>query len=96
MVAGLNAISGLSCPNPAGAFYVFPSIATVLNQPNTPGGPIKDSLDFCDRLLAQQDVVCIPGDAFGAPDSIRLSYALSDDAIETGLSRIKSFMEDLV
>ncbi|MDA0944925.1 MAG: pyridoxal phosphate-dependent aminotransferase [bacterium] len=96
LVAGLNAIPGLSCPNPAGAFYVFPSIAAVLNQPNTPGGPIKDSLDFCDRLLAQQDVVCIPGDAFGASDSIRLSYALSDDAIETGLSRIKVFMEDLV
>ena len=78
-VAGLQAIKGLDCQLPHGAFYVFPDIsATGL-----------DSTEFCRRLLDQEYVAAVPGAAFGADNNIRLSYATDTETIEKGLERLE-------
>jgi aspartate aminotransferase len=76
-------IPGLSCPQPDGAFYVFVDIAA---------SGMK-SLAFCDALLEEKYVAAVPGVAFGADDSIRLSYATDMATIEKGLGRIAEFMQ---
>jgi aspartate aminotransferase len=76
-------IPGLSCPTPDGAFYVLVDIAA---------SGMK-SLAFCDALLEEQYVAAVPGVAFGADDSIRLSYATDMATIEKGLGRIAEFMQ---
>lgn len=81
----IRSIDPLSCPTPQGAFYVFVDISkTGLT-----------SLEFCDRLLEQQQVAVIPGIAFGADRCIRLSYATDLTSIEKGLDRIKKFINSL-
>ncbi|MEL4897257.1 pyridoxal phosphate-dependent aminotransferase [Crocosphaera sp. Alani8] len=81
----IRAIPQLSCPTPMGAFYVFIDISkTGLN-----------SLEFCDNLLAKQQVAAIPGRAFGADDCIRLSYATDLASIEEGMDRIERFINTL-
>ena len=83
MLEGLNAIPGITCQKPGGAFYMFPSIAEV-------GLP---SLEFCDALLSQQHVAVIPGIAFGADQCIRMSYATDLDTIKKGLDRLAAFVQ---
>jgi aspartate aminotransferase len=82
MLDHLNAIPGLSCPPPDGAFYLFPNISKT---------GLK-SLEFCDKLLETQQVAVIPGVAFGADDHIRLSYATDMATIETGMERLAKFV----
>lgn len=83
MLNGLNAIPGISCLSPQGAFYVFADISAL-------GMP---SLDFCSALLEKQHVAVIPGIAFDADNHIRLSYAASLDTIHKGLERMAAFVE---
>ncbi|MBC7996334.1 MAG: pyridoxal phosphate-dependent aminotransferase [Leptolyngbya sp.] len=78
----INAIPGLSCAKPDGAFYLFPSIAKTG----------MTSLSFCDALLEEQQVALIPGIAFGADDYIRLSYATDMDTIKRGMERLDKFV----
>lgn len=85
MLARLNAIPGLTCAKPDGAFYLFINIAqTGLS-----------SLEFCNRLLDQHYVAAIPGIAFGADDHIRLSYATDMTSIEKGMERLDKFIQAL-
>jgi aspartate aminotransferase len=79
-------IPGLSCPKPDGAFYVLVDIAA---------SGMK-SLAFCDALLEEKYVAAVPGIAFGADDSIRLSYATDMATIEKGLARIAEFMRSRI
>lgn len=79
--AGLNAIPGVNCLMPGGAFYVFPNISSFG----------LDSTTFASRLLEQEKVALVPGVAFGADDYVRLSYATSDAVIEKGLDRLTRF-----
>ncbi|MFN5398845.1 MAG: pyridoxal phosphate-dependent aminotransferase [Pseudanabaena sp.] len=79
----LTSISGLTCPKPDGAFYLFPSIKAF-------GIP---SLEFCDKLLEDQKVALIPGIAFGLDNCIRLSYATDLETIREGCDRIRQFAE---
>ena len=79
----LTSISGLTCPKPDGAFYLFPSIKAF-------GIP---SLEFCDKLLEDQKVALIPGIAFGLDNCIRLSYATNLETIREGCDRIRQFAE---
>src|SRR6476646_4666069 len=81
----LNAIHGLSCVNPKGAFYLFPNISKL---------GLK-STDFCAKLLELEKVAAVPGIAFGADDYSRLSYATSMANIEKGLERIERFCKSL-
>ncbi|HEY9598066.1 MAG TPA: aminotransferase class I/II-fold pyridoxal phosphate-dependent enzyme, partial [Cyanophyceae cyanobacterium] len=83
MYERLNAIPGLICPKPEGAFYMFPNISKT---------GLK-SLEFCDALLESQQVAVIPGIAFGADDCIRLSYATDMASIEKGMDRLDKFVQ---
>jgi aspartate aminotransferase len=85
IVSGLRAIPGVTCVEPGGAFYAYPSIAAHL------GNGIADSTALAKVLLEKQHLVCVPGDAFGTPGYIRLSYATSIDRIEEGLRRLEQF-----
>ena len=85
VVKALNEM-GLTCFEPRGAFYVFPSIAC--------SG--LTSAEFCEMLLKEQEVAIIPGDAFGASGEgyARISYAYSVDHLETAMRRIRRFLAD--
>jgi aspartate aminotransferase len=85
MLDYLNAMPGLKCPAPEGAFYLFPNI----------GETGLRSLEFCDRLLDQHQVAIVPGVAFAADDCIRLSYATDLDTIHRGMERLGKFVGSL-
>lgn len=85
MMDRLQAIPGIDCPKPDGAFYMFPSIAATG----------MGSLEFCNTLLDQHHVAAVPGIAFGDDQSIRLSYATSQTAIEQGLDRLEIFLNSI-
>jgi aspartate aminotransferase len=87
IVAGLNAIPGISCRMPDGAFYVFPNVAGVLGK-RYGDRILRNSDDFSGYLLSEAHVAVVPGSGFGAPEYVRLSYATSMDAITRGIERI--------
>ncbi|HET9219581.1 MAG TPA: pyridoxal phosphate-dependent aminotransferase [Terriglobia bacterium] len=82
----LNAVPGVRCTRPGGAFYAYPNIASAFSR------GIKDSLDFSVRLLEESHVAVVPGSAFGTSEHIRISYATSMQQLERGLRRIAEFM----
>jgi aspartate aminotransferase len=86
MLDRLNAIPGLSCPKPDGAFYLFPDISKT---------GLK-SLEFCDALIEAHQVAVIPGIAFGADNNIRLSYATDLATIEKGMDRLEKFVRSRI
>ncbi|MBE9070182.1 pyridoxal phosphate-dependent aminotransferase, partial [Leptolyngbya cf. ectocarpi LEGE 11479] len=81
----VNAIPGLSCVPPDGAFYLFINISKT-------GLP---SLDFCTRLLNEKHVAAVPGIAFGADSGIRISYATDMATIEKGMERLNDFVQQI-
>lgn len=87
IVDRLNAIPGVSCRLPGGAFYAFPNIGGVLGRQG-PTGPIRSPQDVAQYLLKDAQVAVVPGEAFGSRTHIRLSYATSMEAIERGIQRI--------
>lgn len=95
MVETLNSIPGFSCLKPEGAFYAFPNISGCFGKKSPAGNVIKDSVSFCEYLLAEAKVACVPGAGFGSDDYMRLSYATSDANIEKGLAKIKAWVETL-
>lgn len=94
MVAALNAIPGVSCEMPMGAFYAFPNVSQCYGKRSVSGG-IKDSASFCKLLLQDAMVACVPGSGFGADQNIRLSYATSMANITDGIRRIHQWVESL-
>lgn len=84
MVGALNAIPGLTCPRPGGAFYVFPDISSYL------GGKVATSTDLSLFLMEAVGIATVPGDAFGEPDGIRLSYACSMADLEEAVRRLRN------
>lgn len=90
VVAALNAMPGLECPAPDGAFYVFPSCAALLSDD---GGPFATEADFCGWLLDEAGVAIVPGRAFGLAGHVRLSFAYSDDELSKGLSSMSEALE---
>lgn len=85
----LLAIDGLEVNNPEGAFYLFPKCSSFFGK-TYEGRTIKDSSDLAIYLLEEGHVACVAGDAFGAPDNIRLSYATSDENLVEAVGRIKA------
>jgi aspartate aminotransferase len=81
----LNAMPGISCCEPEGAFYLFPNVS----------GTGLGSVAFCDMLLEEQRVAAVPGVAFGADENIRISYATDMATIEKGLARMDAFCRGL-
>lgn len=94
MVAALNAIPGIHCLEPKGAFYAFPNVSACFGK-RTQTGVITDSASFCELLLKEALVACVPGSGFGADSFIRLSYATSMEAIQTGLARLDKWVRAL-
>jgi aspartate/methionine/tyrosine aminotransferase len=87
----LNAIPGVSCFRPEGAFYCFPSFADVLGREYAGVTP-QTSLDLAALLLDEAKVAIVPGEAFGAPGYARLSFALADDDLAEGVQRIAKLL----
>ncbi|MGC2424434.1 MAG: pyridoxal phosphate-dependent aminotransferase [Nitrospirota bacterium] len=94
IVERLNAIPGFSCPTPVGAFYAFPRVSPIYGK-SFKGKQIKGSADLAAYLLEEANVAVVSGDAFGADEYIRLSYATSMAAIEKGLDRIEKAVSEL-
>ena len=90
----IDGIEGVSSVEPDGAFYVMLVVDKVYGK-KYEGKEISDSITFADALLEAEKVATVPGISFGAPDCVRLSYALSMKDIEEGLARIKKFVESL-
>jgi aspartate aminotransferase len=91
IVEGLNSISGVRCELPGGAFYAFPNVAPHLANGVSGHALAKDTTELSRLLLEKAHVALVPGDAFGAPGYLRLSYATSIDRIEEGLRRLSRF-----
>lgn len=91
----LNAIDGISCPTPEGAFYVYPSIAGLIGKTTPAGTKITDDEAFATALLEEKDVAVVFGAAFGLSPNFRVSYATSDEALEEAMNRITDFCASL-
>lgn len=89
----LNEIPGVTCPEPQGAFYAYPSIKGVLGK-SVGGRTIDSSATFADVVLEQAEVAVVPGEAFGTPGYLRMSYALSDDDLVEGVTRIANLLAE--
>ncbi len=94
MVDFLNQIQGVSCLSPEGAFYAFPSIEKLFGK-TCESGVILDSVTFCNFLLKEALVACVPGSGFGQEGYLRLSYATSFESISEGLLRMKTWIDAL-
>ena len=85
LLEGLQSIDGIDCARAQGAFYLFPNIEKLG----------LSAADFAKRILEEEKVAVVPGEGFGAPGYIRLSYATSDEVIEKGLGRLEKFCANL-
>jgi aspartate aminotransferase len=88
VVDGLNAIPGIECPRPEGAFYTFASCAGVLGRQTPAGQRLETDADFCAYLLEAWDVALVPGRAFGLSPYFRISYAAATEELQEALRRI--------
>ena len=90
----LNAIPGVKCPRPQGAFYVFPDVSCAFGKAHR-GVKIGNDVDFCNALLEAKGVACVPGSAFGEPKALRISYTCPTAQLPEGLKRIREFFAEL-
>ncbi|HEY9355814.1 MAG TPA: aspartate transaminase [Arthrobacter sp.] len=95
-VAGLNAIDGLSCATPEGAFYAYVDCAGAIGKATPDGTVIRDDQDFVLYLLNHASVAAIPGSAYGLGPYFRISYATSLDIIEESVAAIDKAVQALV
>ena len=95
VVNSLNAIEGISCLKPQGAFYVFPNCKGLIGKKDKSGKKITNDTDFVQSLLENNDVAVVQGSAFGLEGFFRISYATSMEKLEIAMKRIKSFCENL-
>lgn len=87
VVKALNRIRGIRCQMPPGSFYVFPNVTGAMQTLDTP-----TSVDFARRLMTEIGVATVPGEAFGTPGYVRISYALSRDRIRAGMERMQKLL----
>ena len=95
VVNSLNAIEGISCLKPQGAFYVFPNCKGLIGKKDKSGKKITNDTEFVQSLLENNDVAVVQGSAFGLEGFFRISYATSMEKLEIAMKRIKSFCESL-
>ncbi|WP_084117930.1 pyridoxal phosphate-dependent aminotransferase [Kocuria marina] len=91
IVEGLNAIDGVVCPTPTGAFYAYPDVTALLGR-EFAGVTPTTSAELAELILEKAGVAVVPGEAFGPSGYLRLSYALGDDDLAEGLSRLQDFL----
>ena len=90
IVEGLNAIDGVICPEPTGAFYVYPDVTGLLGR-KWAGKTPTTSLELADLILDECEVAAVPGEAFGPSGYLRFSYALGDADLAEGIARLQKF-----
>jgi aspartate aminotransferase len=90
VIPRLNAIAGITCTTPTGAFYAYPNVGAILGR-----GGVDTTLQFAERLLAEAHVAVVPGEAFGTNEHVRISYATSMHELERGVDRIEAFVRAL-
>jgi aspartate aminotransferase len=93
IVAALSDIPGIVCPEPEGAFYVYPSVKGLLGRPLR-GRTAATSAELAALILDEVEVAVVPGEAFGTPGYLRMSYALGDDDLAEGVARIAKLVAD--
>ena len=93
VVEALNAIEGIECRLPEGAFYVFPSCASFLGRHSPGGRQLETDEDFCSALLDEQGVATVQGSAFGLAGHFRVSYATSEESLRAACTRIATFCQ---
>jgi aspartate/methionine/tyrosine aminotransferase len=91
IVSMLNEIPGVVCPEPEGAFYAYPSVKALLGK-EIRGRRAATSAELAALILDEAEVAVVPGEAFGTPGYLRLSYALGDDDLVEGVSRIQKLL----
>jgi len=91
----LNEIPGVACPNPTGAFYVYPSVKGVLGK-EIRGKRPKTSAELATLILEEVEVAAVPGEAFGPSGYLRFSYALGDEDIIEGIGRVKKLLSEAI
>lgn len=90
LVPAINAVDGLCCSDPDGAFYIFPEVKSIFGK-----GKVRDSNTFAQYLLDEARVAVVPGAAFGSDDHVRISYATSMDRLREGVRRIEAALRKL-
>ncbi|MFA1549203.1 pyridoxal phosphate-dependent aminotransferase [Actinomadura chokoriensis] len=93
MVRMLNEIPGIVCPEPEGAFYAYPSVKALLGR-ELRGKRPETSVELASLILEEVEVALVPGEAFGTPGYFRLSYALGDDDLTEGVSRVAKLLSE--
>ena len=93
IVAMLNEIDGVECPTPEGAFYVYPSVKALIGK-TVRGKTIGSSAELANIILDEAEVAVVPGEAFGTPGYLRLSYALGDADITEGVTRMQKLLSE--
>ncbi len=96
VVGMLNQAKGITCPNPEGAFYVYPDISGCIGKTSAGGAKITDDEAFATALLEETGVAVVFGAAFGLSPNFRVSYATSDAALKEACTRIQAFCAGLV
>ena len=84
----LNEIEGVLCPMPEGAFYAYPQVKGLLGREHG-GRLLTSSAELAEYVLEEAEVAVVPGEAFGTPGYLRLSYALGDDDLVEGITRLQ-------
>ena len=93
VVAALNAMPGIDCPEPEGAFYVYPSVAGLIGRKSAAGTLLADDRAVAEALLEEAGVAVVFGAAFGLSPHVRISYAASDADLARAMERIGAFAE---
>ena len=93
IVSMLNEIPGVLCPTPTGAFYVYPSVKALLGK-EIRGKRPQTSAELATLILEEAEVAAVPGEAFGPSGYLRFSYALSDEDIVEGITRVKNLLSE--
>lgn len=95
IVQSLRDIDGVECFTPSGAFYVFPDIHRFLGKKTADGLKIETSTDLCIYLLEKHGVATVPGDAFGEPNGLRISYAASMEQLKEAMIRFNNGLSQI-
>jgi aspartate aminotransferase len=95
VVQALNAIPGITCRRPEGAFYTFASCAGVIGRTTPSGQLLQTDADFCRYLLEEHDVAVVPGSIFGLAPYFRISYATAEAELRTAMARIARAVDAL-
>lgn len=98
IVGRLKRLPGMKIAEPQGAFYVLPDVTAYFGEGvHADGfGPITDASELCRYLIEQAHVALVPGDAFGAPNCIRISYAASIETLDKAMTRLDKYLDPSV